>query len=107
MKKILPIIIIILSIILFNGCSAPRLKWVEVQDRFDAHHHETINSIFYMGSDTSDHFLFHSVLAMHRTVYRVSKSELTIKNEFPYTDDKDLWHRYQMPIRLTYIKLVM
>ena len=54
-----------------------------------------------MGSDRSDHFLFHSYLTMHKTVYRIPKSELSISNEFPLTEDKSIWQKLPMPFRAT------
>jgi len=91
---------IILALGVLAGCKAPRLTWDELQTRFDAHRHETMNSMLYMGSDESDHYFFHSFLTMHRTVYRVPKAELTITNEFPLTKDKNSWREYDMPFRI-------
>ena len=109
--KHIQIIMIILALGLLAGCKAPRLTWDELQDRYDAHRHETMNSMLYMGSDLSDHYFFHSFLTMRRTVYRVSKSELPITDEFPVTKDKDLWREYEMPFsieinRLENVKIV-
>jgi hypothetical protein len=99
MKQI-QIAILAVCIGLLPGCKAPRLTWCETQDRFDAHRHETMNDMFYMGSDSTDHYFNHSFLTMYLTVYRVRKEELTIKNEVPLTKDRELWRKYKMPFRI-------
>ena len=91
----------ILAIAVLAGCKAPRLTWSEVQDRFDAHRHEKVNDMFYIGSDKSDHYLHHAYLTTYiKRVYRVDKSELTITNQFPVTEDEDAWRKLDMPMRI-------
>ena len=83
------------------GCTAPKVSWDKAQDLFDAHRAENMNEMYYMGSDMRDHYLFHAFLTMHKTVYRVPKSELSITNEFPPTEDKTKWRKLPMPLRVS------
>jgi len=100
MKKVVTIIAI-LSVAILSGCKAPKMAWVDVQDRFDAHRHEKVNDMFYMGSDKSDHYLFHAYLTTYiKRVYRVDQSELTITTRFPVTNDQDAWRKLDMPLRI-------
>jgi hypothetical protein len=90
----------LLAVAILAGCTAPRLTWPELQDRFDAHRMETMNTMWYMGSTSLDHYFFHSFLTMRRTVYRVPRSELTVDNVFPLTKDEASWRQYDMPLRM-------
>ena len=85
--------------VLSVGCAAPKMSWDKAQDLFDTHRPEKMNEMYYMGSDKRDHYLFHSFLSMHKAVYRVPKSELTIASEFPLTEDKSKWQILPMPFR--------
>ena len=98
MKRAYILLIAVLQALL-AGCAAPKVTWDQAQDLFDAHRTEKMNEMYYMGSDRSNHFLFHSYLTMHKTLYRIPKSELSISNEFPLTEDKSKWQKLPMPLR--------
>ena len=100
------IFLITALLMLCAGCAAPKVSWDKAQDLFDAHRTEKMNEMYYMGSDKRDHYLFHAFLTMHKTVYRVPKSELSITNEFPLTKDKSKWRKLPMPLRISpYMKI--
>jgi hypothetical protein len=91
-----------------SGCNAPKVSLKTVQDRFDAHQHETVNAILYMGSGKNDHYLRHSFLTMCDTgYYRIDRSELAIPNEFPVTRDRTKWRKIQMPLRIDPAKCII
>jgi hypothetical protein len=91
---------ICVSLLLLAGCDAPKVSWEKAQDYFDAHRTEKMNAMYYMGSSQDDHYLFHAFLTMHKTVYRVDKTELRIPNEFSVTADKTKWRLLEMPLRI-------
>lgn len=91
---------ICVSLLMLAGCGAPKVSWEKAQDHFDAHRTEKMNAMYYMGSNQDDHYLFHAFLTMHKTIYRVDKTELSIPNEFPVTDDKTKWRLLEMPLRI-------
>ncbi len=100
MMKKLTFVLLAGICVVFTGCNAPKVSWEKAQDLFDGHRTETVNAMFYMGSDRNDHYLFHSFLTMRKTVYRVDKSELVITDEFPVTEDKAQWRQLEMPLRI-------
>jgi len=89
-------ITILVASFIFASCAPPRISPQQVQAQYDSCATQTINALYYMGSDKRDHHIHHMRLSMRRTEYRVSRSQLRITDEFPLTDDRTRWLRFTL-----------
>ena len=62
--------------------------------------HSVVNDLYYMGSTESFHYFYHwRYLTAWNYRYRVGASELTLREAFPYTRERERWYWLSWPDR--------
>lgn len=80
--------------IILTSCLPPRVSPEKLERQYQAHATEKLNSLYYMGSDEHDHYFHHLRLSMQKSVYRISRNDLHLDQEFELTDDSTQWRPY-------------
>ena len=74
---------------LFAGCNVAEVSSLQLKDTVQKHSAETINQLWYMGSDRGKDYFCHCT-AFSRTIYATSDEGFAL-DRFPLTRERQSW----------------